>query len=109
MHRATLCWLVFVTACDCGGSGSSGTPCETAAECPMGEVCLDGRCQLPSRRDGGVEPGCVDLDGDGRGEGCEAGPDCDDADPTQTGTERCDGVDNDCDGTSLSRLAVSWK
>jgi hypothetical protein len=100
MRRATLCWLLFVTACDCGGSGSSGTPCETAAECPMGEVCLDGRCQLPSRRDGGVEPGCVDLDGDGRGEGCEAGPDCDDADPTQTGTERCDGVDNDCDGTA---------
>ena len=43
---------------------------------------------------------CMDADGDGRGPMCEAGPDCDDSNPTQTGLEVCDGVDNDCDGMS---------
>ncbi len=40
-------------------------------------------------------PGCVDGDGDGRGEGCRAGPDCDDGLPevwrVQTGFRDADG------------------
>jgi streptogramin lyase len=40
------------------------------------------------------------LDGDGFGEGCAAGPDCNDRDPNQTGVEICDDLDNDCDGLS---------
>jgi hypothetical protein len=46
--------------------------------------------------DGGER--CVDGDGDGRGEGCAAGPDCDDDDPwTYPGApQRCDGNDNTC-------------
>ena len=39
----------------------------------------------------------VDVDGDGYGAGCAAGPDCDDTNAAQTGVEVCDGVDNDCD------------
>ncbi|TPW09205.1 MAG: Uncharacterized protein FD127_4211, partial [Acidimicrobiaceae bacterium] len=46
-----------------------------------------------------MEPGCSDGDGDGFGEGCSRGPDCDDTDSFQTGVELCgDGRDNDCDG-----------
>jgi hypothetical protein len=68
---------------------------------------------------------CVDNDGDGYGEGCALGPDCDDTDPAIHQTiacqvftgevycqtqylclaqcppkpgEQCDGLDNDCDG-----------
>ncbi len=83
----------------CGG-GSTSTLCETAADCAGDDVCLDGRCQAPRRGDGGTNPGCVDRDRDGRGDGCAEGPDCDDDDPVQTGIERCDGSDNDCDGVA---------
>ena len=44
---------------------------------------------------------CVDLDGDGYGEGCAAGPDCNDRHRSahQGATEQCgDALDNDCDG-----------
>ena len=42
--------------------------------------------------------GCVDGDSDGFGAGCEAGADCDDTNPEKNRGERCDGIDNDCDG-----------
>ncbi|MBK8480922.1 MAG: hypothetical protein IPL40_07070 [Proteobacteria bacterium] len=44
--------------------------------------------------------GGTDLDHDGFGEGCAAGADCDDGDPTvfAGALERCDGRDNNCDG-----------
>ena len=42
--------------------------------------------------------GCRDDDGDGYGEGCALGNDCDDSNSSQTGIEVCDGQDNDCDG-----------
>jgi len=44
---------------------------------------------------------CVDFDGDGFGEGCPAGPDCNDAmgSAFPGAVEQCgDGADNDCDG-----------
>ena len=44
--------------------------------------------------------GCQDLDGDGFGENCEAGPDCNDARGSAHpgAAEQCgDGIDNDCD------------
>ena len=44
---------------------------------------------------------CVDNDGDGFGDGCAAGPDCDDSDPAvHPGASKvCDHRDNDCGGT----------
>lgn len=44
---------------------------------------------------------CDDRDGDGYGEGCELGPDCDERNPYAWPgrAESCDGYDNDCDGS----------
>lgn len=44
--------------------------------------------------------GCLDEDGDTFGDGCVAGPDCDDtqADIHVGALERCDYLDNDCNG-----------
>ncbi len=60
---------------------------------------------IPAEEDGGVEasfpasPCDQDFDGDGYGDGCPLGPDCDDAyvDVNPGAAERCDGRDNDCD------------
>ena len=56
------------------------------ADCIAGVTCPD--------------PDCIDADGDGFGDGCFAGPDCDDNDPMAAPNrgEVCDGKDNDCDG-----------
>ena len=50
--------------------------------------------------DSGNDEDCVDEDGDGFGEGCNAGGDCDDADPEVNPgeMEACDDVDQNCDG-----------
>ncbi|MBO6934093.1 MAG: lamin tail domain-containing protein [Deltaproteobacteria bacterium] len=49
--------------------------------------------------DGGM---CVDDDDDGYGDGCAAGPDCDDtsASISPDATEVCNEVDDDCDGNT---------
>ena len=46
-----------------------------------------------------ADPDCVDEDGDGYGENCEVGDDCDDDDPDVNpgAAELCDGVDQNCD------------
>ncbi len=46
-------------------------------------------------------PACVDRDSDGYGAGCARGLDCDDTDAQRHpgATERCNGLDDDCDGT----------
>jgi len=98
-----------LSACDCGGSTIppvSGS-CVTTADCRAGQTCRDSRCvALPDsgQPDFGMTvgddlgDGCIDLDGDQRGEGCAAGPDCDDTNRARGGDEVCDTVDNDCDG-----------
>jgi hypothetical protein len=64
-----------------------------AESVPCDGLCEDGRC---------ADDACVDLDGDGHGRGCALGEDCDDRDPERFdgATDLCDGVDNDCDGSS---------
>jgi hypothetical protein len=44
---------------------------------------------------------CIDRDSDGYGAGCDRGPDCDDTDAQRHpgAIERCNGLDDDCDGT----------
>ena len=53
-----------------------------------------------------TDPLVIDQDRDGS----PAGVDCDDLDPLRApgAEERCDGVDNDCDGDSADLGAVSW-
>lgn len=59
-----------------------------------GEACVRGACEIPT--------GCVDNDGDTYGVQCPAGPDCNDtnAEIHPAAAEVCDGVDNNCDGTT---------
>jgi hypothetical protein len=60
-----------------------------ARACPDGGLCENNVCKK-----------CIDEDGDGYGEGCLLGPDCDDGDPHRNpgAVEVCDGRDNDCNG-----------
>jgi len=61
--------------------------------CPNGGSCGNGRC--------GVEPTCLDGDGDGYGPNCTNEDDCLPAHAASypTADEVCDGLDNNCDGT----------
>ncbi len=55
----------------------------------------------PAHAFGAAPPsGCDDRDGDGRGPGCAAGPDCNDRDPSvhPGALETCNFKDDDCDG-----------
>lgn len=86
MRSSALVFVLGLVACDCSGTGlPTGRSCETSADCPVGEFCLDALCQPPGGRDGGgdsyVDPGL------------RCGPE-----PWETGVETCDGQDNDCDG-----------
>lgn len=95
--------LASSQGCNCNDSSDgSGRPCTDESECADGQMCVEGRCaeECPDCPDSGEDMECVtDVDGDGYGEGCRLGPDCDDNDHRQTGTENCDdGFDNDCDG-----------
>ena len=82
-----------------GGSNDAGLGGESGVEPNMDAAVSDA---LPSDADldAQQDAGCVDLDGDGYGDGPEClGPDCDDesslVNPARP--ELCDGVDNDCD------------
>ncbi len=82
-------------------TGICVAPCADDAQCGRDEV-----CQLVSGAGGDAQRVCVPeglcIDGDGDGFGFGAGcrgPDCDETDDAVYlgATERCDGVDNDCD------------
>ncbi len=72
-------------------------PCEAPNDCDDGDPCTadlcngeTGYCQNPTRDD----------DGDGMGDAACGGFDCDDGDPGvfPGAPERCNGIDDDCDG-----------
>ncbi|MFU8802285.1 MAG: putative metal-binding motif-containing protein [Bradymonadaceae bacterium] len=84
-----------VRACIADSNGCGGWT--ASVTCADGGSCENDACQE-----------CVDLDGDGRGEGCALGADCDDDDPTvyEGAAEQCNGKDNNCDGTVDSGFNV---
>jgi len=83
----------------CGGDDTTGGELAGPAAAPDPDTGV--RMTPEARTDAGsTRTGCIDLDGDGYGQGCEAGPDCDDGHASaNTGQlEQCgDGFDNDCD------------
>jgi streptogramin lyase len=89
---STFAWALGWTAVGCGDeAGAEG-----------GDGGRDAASDLAEREGGLDGPGptdCVDEDGDGYGEGCEAGFDCNDANPAvyEGAPELCDGLDNNCD------------
>jgi len=73
----------------CQDDGAGCGVFRLAENCLGADVCMDGRCTT----------GCIDADGDGHGNGCANGPDCDDTDFDKHNgkLELCDNKDNDCD------------
>ena len=73
------------------------------------EACHDGvdnDCDILTTDD--CPPLCLDNDGDGRGQGCSMGEDCDDEQPlawAYAGETYLDGVDNDCDPSTADDTA----
>ncbi len=111
------------------GSGSDGPGCANDNDCSGVAICTGGQCvevdciddtdcgpneecSAQNRCIGQVAE-CVDADNDGFGQGCDAGPDCDDTNPDanpdvqEDANTRCDdGVDNDCNGMDARCGAV---
>ena len=90
---------------DLSDTATSDAPAEAAtsdASAPEAavDVALEAATDAPADA-ADATPTCVDRDGDGYGTGCARGPDCDDTDAQRHpgATERCNGLDDDCDGT----------
>ena len=103
-------WSASVVGCGCGDdddddSGGGGATDDDTTDDDAGDDDAtdddagddDTDDDTDDDADDDVEPQCVDGDGDTRGENCDAGPDCDDANPnTWTSCATC--ADTDADG-----------
>lgn len=90
-------------ACQPGGPSRGCVPCGSSDEpcCPESPRCTGTRtCRASTLTCVEPAPSCVDADKDGEASFACGGPDCDDArrDVNTQVPEKCDGVDNDCDG-----------
>ena len=92
LARATLV-ILFVSASNCGNEAP-------ITEQPSDEGQSDAPADLSADSTVEDSPGtCVDQDGDGYGNGCSPGFDCNDENPAvhENAEELCDGLDNNCD------------
>ena len=91
-HVLALAVALFAVACG-GDEAGTTTPVEDTGTVPDAD-----QPDETASSDGAVI--CIDNDGDGYGEGCPLGFDCNDgaAHIYDGAEERCDYVDNDCDG-----------
>ena len=86
----------LLAACD--GAETSAEANGNAAATALGDVGV--RASTDDNVGGEAAKGCQDRDGDGFGDNCEKGPDCDDSRRSANSEqlEQCgDGFDNDCD------------
>jgi len=93
----------------CSGNGADdNTPTSGSADDDSntgqdgtGSASVDDTVGDPSSADG---PNCNDEDGDGYGDGCAQGEDCDDDDPdiNPSAAEACDDIDQNCDGDPMA-------
>lgn len=93
--------LVFLLPA-CAAERDENAPDTESADTGSGEADA-AEVEIPQEDTAGAEtwaPGCEDEDGDGYGEGCAAGPDCNDSDD-QLHTERMGWLDGDGDGYTV--------
>jgi hypothetical protein len=92
----------------CSASGADDAPTggtvdddSNTGQDTMGSASVDDTMGDPSSADG---PNCADEDGDGYGDGCAQGEDCDDDDPdvNPSAPELCDDLDQNCDGDPMA-------
>lgn len=59
MMRTRAAWIamaaLWMSGCDCAGSGGGGMPCRSSTECSGGLMCIDSRCQVPSDAGSGLD------------------------------------------------------
>jgi hypothetical protein len=84
----------LATVARCRTCGTFAAADDLARDCDVyDDASDDGSCPSPTD--------CVDGDGDGYGQNCASGPDCDDGNPNvhPGATELCNNVDDDCNAT----------